>query len=231
MVEETSAEDVSVLEAGDVKWGTDSVTGLVGEPGKETRDEVRDAASEAGSVDAKVDDGGVSALPGVTGCVLGTNVEDGTPLVCEGNAWVVREGEVVSLPEVKVSKGANEELVDISDIGCGVERSVVEVMVASPVVITMVLKKVLVPDAVAEGGSVDVVVVKGLVAMGAGVDSTVVSGEWGKVGAEGSPAVWMVPVPLAEVDEEEADVTGRLVAKKLESLPVTERVAVLLGVA
>lgn len=227
MVEETSAEDVSVLEAGDVKWSTDSVTGLVGELGKETRDEVRDAASEVGSVDAKVDDGGVSALPGVTGCVLGTNVEDRTPLVCEGNAWVVREGEVVSLPEVKVSKGANEELVEavvaISDIGGGVERSVVDV--------TMVLKKVLVPDAVAEGGSVDVVVVNGLVVMGAGADSTVVWGEWGKVGAEGSPAVWMVPVPLAEVDEEEADVTGRLVAKKLESLPVTERVAVLLGVA
>lgn len=204
-----SAEDVSVLEAGDVKWGTDSVTDLVGEPGKETRDEVRDAASGVGSVDTEVDDGGVSALPGATGCVLGTNVEDGTPLVCEGNAWVVCEGEVVSLPEVKVSKGANEELVEavvaISDIGGGVERSVVDV--------TMVLKKVLVPDAVAEGGSVDVVVVNGLVVMGAGADSTVVSGEWGKVGAEGSPAVWMVPVLLAEVDEEEADVTGRLVAK------------------
>lgn len=32
-------------------------------------------------------------LPVVTGCVFGTIVEDGTPLVHENNAWVVSEGK------------------------------------------------------------------------------------------------------------------------------------------
>lgn len=68
------------------------MTDLDGELGEETRD----AALEVGSVVTKVDNGGACTLPVVTGCVFETIVEDGTPLVCESNAWVVSEGKVVS---------------------------------------------------------------------------------------------------------------------------------------
>lgn len=53
---------------------------------------------------------------------------------------------------------------------------------------------------------------------------------WGKVEAGGALDVWMVPVPLAEVDKGEADVTGRFMAKGLEFSSVLESVAVLLDV-
>lgn len=102
-----------------------------------------------GSVVTKVDNGGVCALPVVTGCMFRTIVEDRTPLVCESSAWVVSEGMVVRIPEVNGSKGAHDEwvgaVVVISETGDCVERSVVEVIMASLVDITaMVVKKVLV---------------------------------------------------------------------------------------
>lgn len=60
-------------------------------------------------------------------------------------------------------------------------------------------------------------------------ESTVVSREWGKVEDEGIIPVWLVPVLPVERDNEDADVTGRFVANGLESFPVPEGVAVLLG--
>lgn len=101
-----------------------------------------------GSVVTKVDNGGVCALPVVTGCMFGTTVKDRTPLVCESSAWVVSEGMVVRIPEVNVSKGAHDEWVEavvvIPETGDYVERSVVEVIMASLVDIMVVVKKVLV---------------------------------------------------------------------------------------
>lgn len=214
-----------------MKWSVGSVTDIVGELGKETRDVVSNVALLVGSVVTRVDNGRVRVLSVVTGCEFGTSVEDGTLLVCESNTWVVDEVEVLSIPEVSVSNEVNEELLGVeavtSDTVDRVEMSVVEVIVAFLVGVIMVVKKVLVPDVEVEGGSVAVVNV--LVVTGVGVESTVVSREWGKVGAEGTLPVWLVLV-LAERDEEDADVTGRLVANGLELFPVPEGVAVLLGV-
>lgn len=61
-----------------------TVTGLVGEPGKETRGVVRDVLG-VGSVVTKVDNGRVCVVSVVTGCEFGTSVEDGVLLVCESN--------------------------------------------------------------------------------------------------------------------------------------------------
>lgn len=117
---------------------------LVGELGEETRD----VALVVGSIVSKVDNGGARALPVVTGCVFGTIVEDGTRLVRESSAWVVSEGAVVRIPEVNVSKGAHEEWVEavvvIPETGDCMERSVVEVIAASLVDVTVMVKKVLV---------------------------------------------------------------------------------------
>lgn len=204
----------------------DSVTDLVGELGEEIRDVVRDVTLVVGSAVPKVDNGRVRVLSVVTGCEFGTNVEDGTPLVCG-------EVEVLSFPEVNVSNGEKEELLDVvvapSDIRDRVERSVGEVIVAFLVGVIMVVKKVLVTGGVVEGCSVDVAVVNVLVVMGVGVESTLVSREWGKVEAEGILPVWLVPVLPVERDNEDADVTGRFVANGLEWFPVPEGVAVPLG--
>lgn len=62
-----------------------TVTGLVGELGKETRGVVRDVMLGVGSAVTKVDNGRVCMLSVVTGCEFGTSVEDGTLLVCESN--------------------------------------------------------------------------------------------------------------------------------------------------
>lgn len=200
----------------------DSVTDLVGELGEEIRGVVRDVALVVGSVVTKVDNGRVCVLSVVTGCEFGTNVEAGTPLVCG-------EAEVLSFPEVNVVNGEKEELLEVvvttCDIRDRVERSVGEVIVAFPVDVIMVVKKVLVTGGVAEGCSVDVAVVSVLVAMGVGVESTVVSRGWG----EGILPVWLVPVLPVERDHEDADVTGRFVANGLEWFPVPEGVAVLPG--
>lgn len=136
--------------------------------------------------------------------------------------------EAVSNPEVNVSNEVKEELLEAE--GDRVEMSVVEVIVAFLVGVITVVKKVLAPDMEVEGGSPDVAVVNVLVVTGVGVESTVVSKEWEKVGAEGTLPVWLVPVWPAERDEEDADVTRRLVANGLEWFPVPEGVAVLLGV-
>lgn len=61
-----------------------TVTGLVGELGKETRGVVRDVLG-VGSVVTKVDNGRVCVVSVVTGCEFGTSVEDGVLLVCESN--------------------------------------------------------------------------------------------------------------------------------------------------
>lgn len=159
------------------------------------------------------------------GCEFGTNVEDGTPLVCG-------EVEVLSFPEVNVSNGAKEELLDVvvatSDIRDRVERSVGEVIVAFLVGVIMVVKKMLVTGGVVGGCLMDVAVVNVLVVMGVGVESTVVSREWGKVEAEVILPVCLVLVLPVERDKEDADVTGRFVANGLEWFPVPEGVAVLL---
>lgn len=187
---------------------------------------VRDVALVVGSVVTKVDSGRVCVLSAVIGCEFGTNVEDGTPLVCG-------EVEVLNFPEVNVSDGAKEELLDVvdatSDIRDWVERSVGEVIVAFLVGVIMVVKKMLVTCGVVGGCLMDVAVVNVLVVVGVGVESTVVSREWGKVEDEGVLPVWLVPVLPVERDNEDADVTGRFVANGLELFPVPEGVAVLLG--
>lgn len=187
---------------------------------------VRDVALVVGSVITKVDSGRVCVLSAAIGCEFGTNVEDGTPLVCG-------EVEVLNIPEVNVSDGAKEELLDVvvatSDIRDRVERSVGEVIVAFLVGVIMVVKKTLVTGGLLGGCLMVVVVVNVLVVMGVGVESTVVSREWGKVEDEGVLPVWLVLVLPVERDNEDADVTGRFVANGLELFPVPEGVAVLLG--
>lgn len=208
------------------------MTDLVGELRKETV--VRDVALGVGSAVTEVDNGRVCVLSAVTGCEFGTGVEDGILLVCESNTGAVSEVDVVSIPEVSVTNELSEELLGVevvtSDTGDLVGVSVVEVTVAFLVGVIMVVKKVLVTEVVAEGGSVDVAVVNMLVVTGVAVESTVVSRKWGKVGAEGPPPVWLVPVLPAERDKEDAGVTGRLVANGLGCFPMPEGVAVLLGV-
>ena len=70
------------------------------------------------------------------------------------------------------------------------------------------------------------------VALSVVVSSTVVRSVWLVTGADGQLPVGVTPAPLAEMEEENADVAGVLVACRLVGVPVVKGLpVVLVGVA
>lgn len=169
-------------------------------------------ASVAGSaVVIKVDKGVVCITPGVTGCVLGADVEERILLVGDVNTVVLMGGEMLDSPESHASVGAPEKVI---------RRSVVGLGVVSPVNVAAEVGEGGWPAAVTAegGGSADVGALS--VVVGAGVDSAVAWSVWVMGGADDTLSVCEDPALLENMEEESEDVTGTLVSGAPAVFPV-----------